>query len=153
MSQTYIHQMKSIGDQFEANAGALAYVARHWLKQSIYNEIDRIGPEDFKKALDSLEATFVIRLFAAFEGILKEHMAQHHSAIALPEDVSMYRLIDLAANRQTPPIGLPLRNRVHEVRRYRNSLVHSGAPAVPTVPFTEALSRLNTYLAKLPEPF
>ena len=153
MSSIYINKSKSIRSEFKANQDALAYIVRHWQKQAIYNEIDQVGPEDFKKALDNLEGTFVLRLFAAFEGMLKEHMAQHHPAITLPEDVSMYRLIDLVANRQTPPISLPLRQRVHEVRRYRNSLVHSGAPAVPTIAFAEALSRLNTYLAKLPEPF
>jgi hypothetical protein len=54
---------------------------------------------------------------------------------------------------QTPPIGLPLRQRVHEVRRYRNALVHvSAITGIPFL-FSEARSRLNTYLAKLPEPF
>jgi hypothetical protein len=91
-------------------------------------------------------------LFAAFEGALKEHLAEYHAGMAVPEDVRVVWLIDRVATLQTPHIGIPLRQRVHEVRRYRNALVHATVPAPLSLSFTEARARLNTYLDKLPEP-
>lgn len=154
MSQTYIRRLKRIGDEFVAARGALAYAAQNWQKHALYShrELEMIGPQDIKNAADNLETTFIIRLFAEFEGILKEHLTQHHAGIHLPEDARAVWLIDRVANLQTPHIGLPLRDRVHEVRRYRNALVHSSPVVIAPLLFVEASSRLNLYLDKLPEP-
>lgn len=155
MSRVYIQKLKSIGDEFSAAKGTLEYAALNWQKQALYNQqgLELIGPQDVRNAAVNLEATFIIRLFAAFEGMLKDHMAQHHSDIALPEDVRIVWLIDRVALLQTPHIELFLRERVHEVRPYRNALVHASAVATAPILFSEARSRLNTYLNKLPEPF
>jgi hypothetical protein len=44
-----------------------------------------------------------------------------------------------------------IRDGAHEVRLYRNSLVHPG-PTSPPVSFGEALGKLNQFLAPLREP-
>ena len=44
-----------------------------------------------------------------------------------------------------------VRDAVHEVREYRNSLVHERTDPAPPVALVEARSRLNTFLGKLPE--
>ena len=154
MSAIYINRIRRIKDEFVAAQGALAYVARNWQKQAIFNddELEAVGPQDIKNAADNMEATFIIRVFAAFEGMLKEHLAQHHSGIAMPDDVSVAWLIDRVATLQTPHIGTPLRNNIHHVRRYRNSLVHADAAIVSPLQLIEVCSRLNTYLDKLPDP-
>lgn len=154
MSSVYIRRLKDIGDEFIATRGALAYVGRNWQKHSLYNDTDlqAVGPQDVLNAAANIERTFIIRLFAAFEGMLKDHLAQQHPDIAVSDDASVAFLIDRVATLQTPHISNPLRQSVHEVRRYRNALVHSSPVTVTPLTFTQARSRLNTYLDKLPEP-
>ena len=77
MSRVYSDRLKSIGAEFAAAKSTLEYAALNWHKQALYAEpgLQLIGPQDIINAAANLEATFIIRLFAAFEGILKEHMA------------------------------------------------------------------------------
>jgi hypothetical protein len=154
MSSVYIRRVKRLNDEYLAARGALAYVARNWQAHTIFNasELEPIGPQDIKNAAEHLEETFIIRLFAEFEGMLKEYLAQHHPGIAVPEDARAVWLIDRVATLQSPHIVQPLRMRVHAVRRYRNALVHSGIMMPIPLQFGEARSSLNTYLDKLPEP-
>ncbi len=44
-----------------------------------------LKPKDFVLANQNLEATYFIRLYAEFEGILKDHLATNHSRIKVPE--------------------------------------------------------------------
>ena len=154
MSGVFISRVRSISDEFVASRGALAYVARNWQKLSVFNdtELEVIGPHDIQSAADNLEVTFIIRLFAAFEGMLKEHIGDHHRAITLPEDVRVVWLIDRVATLQARHIDPILRNRVHQVRGYRNALVHAAPTPATSLTFPEVRSCLNTYLDKLPEP-
>ncbi len=87
-----------------------------------------------------------------FEGILKEHLAQHHPNIHVPEEARAVWLIDRVAQRQSPPISLPLRSRVHEVRRYRNFLAHPSGRIPVETPFSTAIFRLSKFVDYLPEP-
>lgn len=155
MSATYIRHLRRIGRELLAAKGALNYAGRSWDRHDLANDSDlrEVGPQDIRNAADNLEATFIIRLFATFEGILKEHLAQQHPGIAVPEDARAVWLIDRAAVLQSPPIGAPLRQRVHDVRKYRNVLVHASSVLLPRMTFFEVLLRLITYLSKLPEPY
>lgn len=154
MSSVYIRNIRRIGREYEAARGALAYTERNWQKMALFNdsELEHVGPQDLRNAVNNLEATFIIRIFAAYEGMLKEHLMQHHAHIAVPEDARAVWLIDRVSTLQSPHIGTPLRNRVHDVRRHRNSLVHAVLAAPLPMTFDEVRSRLNTYLDKLPEP-
>ncbi len=99
-----------------------------------------------------MDAIFLIRLFSLFEGILKEHLTQHHPGISVPEEARAIWLIDRVAQRQTPPIGQALRSRVHEVRRYRNYLAQPSGRVPVETPFSMAIFRLSKFVDHLPEP-
>lgn len=103
-----------------------------------------------QRAADDLEATYFIRLFSVFEGILKEHMAESHPGIRVAEDVSAAWLIDRASKLQQPRIADLFRERIHSVRRYRNYLVHPGGNLPAFVQFSEALARLTRFADRLP---
>ncbi len=152
MSEIYARRLSRVQREYDASRDAVGYVIRNWDKQTISQVIPGTGLEDLRRAAGNLDAIFLIRMFSLFEGILKEHLAQHHPGITVPEEARAVWLIDRAAQRQTPPIGQPLRNRVHEVRRYRNYLTHpSGRVPVETL-FSTAIFRSSKFVDHLPEP-
>ena len=108
--------------------------------------------EQFKFALsdETVEDIFIIRLFAIFEGILKEHHAQFHTNDAAPDHASVSWYIDRLAFFNRSRISINIVANVHEVRKYRNSLVHS-LPNVTQFIFADALSDLSKFAIKLPE--
>ena len=153
MSQQYLRRLNQVKSDFDAADDALSYVSRNWDKNNISQEVSRSKLADFRKAQVGLETMFFIRLFATFEGILKQHLVERHSTLTLPEDPKAVWLIDRVGNLQRPRITLPLRVRVHDVRCYRNYLVHSGRHWMPQIVFIDALTGLGRFVSHLPEPY
>lgn len=155
MSDIYVRRLGRLRDEYQAARGALVYALEYWQTQSLYNfhSLERSSRDEVRRAAENLESTFFIRAFSVFEGALKEHLEKNHPVVAVAEDVSAAWLIDRVGALQDPPIRDPLRPLVHQVRRYRNYLVHPGAgPMPPLVTFQDALSRLSRFLDRLPEP-
>jgi len=152
MSEVYVRRLFRIQREYGATRDAAAYVLHNWHKQDIFRDIQGISEEDLRRAAGNLDAIFLIRLFSTFEGILKEHLAQHHPNIAVPEEARAVWLIDRVAQRQSPPIPASLKSRVHEVRRYRNYLTHASVGRPLETPFAMALFRLSKFVDRLPEP-
>ena len=93
---------------------------------------------------DNLEGTYLIRLFAAFESGLRSYWAALRDTSPPGKD-----LIDaIAARRKVPD---ELQHEVHEVRDYRNSLVHEGDEETAPVGLALARGRLCTFFARLPD--
>jgi len=152
MSINYVRLLQRVRDEHDVVDASLIYVREQWLRQNLSLAIRTATPEDLRRAVDDLDATYFIRLFSTFEGILKQHLAQHHPDLALEEDARAVVLIDRVAQLQHPQLSAPLRERVHEVRRYRNHLIHSGGGTPPVVLFVDALARLSKFVSHLPEP-
>lgn len=153
MSDKYIRRLGLVQSEYDAARDAIDYVLKNWHRQGVFGDIAGSSPEDFRRASANLEEIFFIRLFTMFEGLLKQHLSEHHPHLTIPEDAKSVWLIDRVSTLQRPRITAPLRDQVHEVRRYRNSLVHSGGFILPPVYFTEALARLSRFVSRLPEPF
>jgi hypothetical protein len=62
------------------------------------------------------------------------------------------QLINAVTKAERIKVDPVLRQKMDDVRDYRNSLAHSKRPSATRVSFVEALARLNTFLSKLPEP-
>ncbi|MBX9625956.1 MAG: hypothetical protein K2X82_19310 [Gemmataceae bacterium] len=92
----------------------------------------------------NLEGTYLIRLFAAFEAGLRSFWAT-----ARDTDPQTRDLIDAVASRVRVPDRL--RRDVHEVREYRNGLIHERADPTESVALGDARSRPQQYFARLPE--
>ncbi len=152
MSDALVRRLSRIRREYDATRDAAAYVLRNWQKQNIFDDIQGTSLEDLRRAAGNLDAVFVIRLFSTFEGILKEHLAQNHPTIRVPEEARSVWLIDRVAQRQSLPISASLKSRVHEVRRYRNYLTHPSAGHPFETPFAMALFRLSKFVERLPEP-
>lgn len=101
---------------------------------------------DVNATADNLEGTYLVRLFAAFEAGLRSYW----SSIRDTERVRATDLINSIATRRGVPDDVC--DEVHEVRKYRNGLVHEGESESEAEPVTlaTARSRLRTFLARLP---
>ena len=83
MSDTYIQRLRRIQTEQAATQMALAYVERNWQKHGIYHEAEMLTPGNFALVARNTEATYYIRLYAEFEGILKDHLTTNFSQYSL----------------------------------------------------------------------
>lgn len=97
-------------------------------------------------ALHRLEATYIIRLFSEFEGILRDHWALTRKA-RVPNRVET--LIDRLGSGRRFAIE---RSKAHQVQYYRNALVHQDASSVTAITFGDARRALNRFIASCLTP-
>jgi hypothetical protein len=154
VSAVYIQRLRSIRGEYDAAQEALQYILLHWQSQGIAGSIQTPGlsPKHFQTARANLETTYFLRLYSEFEGIMKDHLVTNHPSVAVPERPKVDELIAVVRRAVGFAIDPVLRSRLDEVRDYRNAIAHSQHGAVLPVTFADALSRLNTLLAKLPDP-
>ncbi len=160
MSQSHVFRLKKVKNEFDTSSAAVAYTAHYWHYQDkpIVPSDPRLlllrdmTLKEFEAALSpgTLESIFIIRLFAVFEGVLKDHHSLCHANDTVSPYASVSWYIDRIAFFNRERISDKLVENVHEVRKYRNSLVHS-LPNGNAIVFTEALADLSKFAAKLPE--
>lgn len=110
------------------------------------------SPRDLDAAAEQLEPTYLIRMWAEFETALRSY--RRHITGDPDDRIGTEGLINWTAGiRQGRAISQDVRDDVHEVHEYRNSLVHERDDQDPpaAIPIVVARRRLNTYLQKLPE--
>ena len=93
-----------------------------------------------------------MRLYAEFEGLLKDHLATNHPTVVLPRKPKVDEVIAAVVKAENLSVDPTLRRKINDVRDYRNSIAHSAREIVLFVRFSEALRALNTFVAKLPDP-
>ena len=152
MSDLYIQRLRSVQTELAAVRAALAYIERNWQKQDVYLDVNVLTLGDFGRAARRAEATYFIRLYAEFEGILKDHLETNHPRVAVPDKPKVDWLISRVIRAEGIAIGQPLRLKMDTVRDYRNMITHRHGRSKAFVLFDDALSVLNTFLAKLPDP-
>lgn len=93
---------------------------------------------------ENLEGTYLIRLFAAFESGLRSYWESRR-----PTKPPVRDLVNSVAGEH----GVPdeLRDQIHEIREYRNTLVHEAEQEAEPVALSAARGRLCTYFARLPD--
>ena len=99
-----------------------------------------------------MEVTYFVRLYAEFEGILKDHLATNHPAVVVPDKPKVDKLISLRVKAEGFTLDPALRHKMETVRDYRNSVAHRVRASAPSVTLVDALSSLNRFLARLPDP-
>ena len=107
-------------------------------------------PHHLAKAVAELEGTYLIRLWAVFETAWSSYWRY---ATHRPEGrIKAFPLIQWAEGVQEGrPIEAAITPLVHQVRAYRNDLVHDHQIPAPPVPIREARTYLSTHLSKLPD--
>lgn len=99
------------------------------------------------RAERDLETAYVARLFAEFEGILRQYLVANDPRLR-PASKSIYNVINRAASFWSIPDDI--RDSVHTAREYRNSVVHSNSRSRASISFRDVKSILSKFLAPLP---
>ena len=100
MSDLYIQRLRLIRDEFEVAHRSLSYVHQNWDGRSLSRVtlFQGIAKESVRPALRNIEVTYFVRLFAEFEGILKEHLGTNHPTVKIPaKPRGCYELFQSAA--------------------------------------------------------
>ena len=100
---------------------------------------------DYRNFRDNLEPTYLIRLFAEFEAGLREAWELAFRRTTSP---GVRDLIDSLYTQCFIPEAW--RDCVHQVRKYRNALVHEGGDDAQAIGMREACSDLCRFFGHLP---
>jgi hypothetical protein len=105
-------------------------------------------PRDLERTELALEKKYLVRLWAEFEGLLKDHLRERRPAVVIPDSPRVQWLISMTFKS---PLSLSRQHlsMLTNIRKYRNDLVHSEDGA-STVTFREALSCLSNAVSRLP---
>jgi hypothetical protein len=139
--------------------GRMRAIEREWLVASIAAEDlgerlradpsalagERLKIADYRSFRDDLELTYFIRLFAEFEAGLREAWAIAFRQSTTPR---MQDLIDSIAARCH--ISPSWRDDAHNIRAYRNALIHEGGEEAQPIGLREACSGLCRFFSGLP---
>jgi hypothetical protein len=108
--------------------------------------LDRVlRVRDVREAVEKLEGTYVVRLFAEFETCLRTYWLAARSTD--PPSRTKDLLDGIGATRRIPHDDIQF---AHAVRDFRNALVHERAEVVPTIEIARARGYLCRYLRHLP---
>jgi hypothetical protein len=100
---------------------------------------------DYRNFRDNLESTYLIRVFAEFEAGLREAWALAFRQTTSPR---MRDLIDSFSARCI--ISQEWCDCAHEVRAYRNALIHEGDGEVQPIGIREACGWLCRFFSRVP---
>ena len=152
MSRVYIQRLRDIRDDLDITRETFAFLRLNWHRQEVADYFRLRTQQRVQQAEASLETTYFVRLTAEFEGILKDHLRSNHSGVHIPSNARIAWLISRTVQRESITVSVDLRIKLNEVRDYRNALAHGGVPVL-VIPFATALSRYNTFLNYLPDPY
>jgi hypothetical protein len=132
----------------------LARVAVDRLKADVIATPELLGKNDearkyLRGADRNLEATYIVRLFAAFEAALRSYDRAKHNDPARRTDASV--MIDEIGGKRGRGIQMGVRQRAHEVRRVRNYWAHESEEDPGPMAVDEARARLQAYLHDPPK--
>jgi hypothetical protein len=146
MSHRLISHLKAVRDEYFATRTSLALTQRQW--PTVHAEPELAGQtfQALQLAVKNVEATYIARLFAEFEAILRGQYPHSRPGRLVPDN-SDGLINGLGRHYRIPAEH---RERVHKVRRFRHSVAHADPGAEP-VPFVDALSWLNRYLSFIPD--
>jgi hypothetical protein len=102
-----------------------------------------IAIHDLDVASDRLEGTYLVRLFAEFETSLRKLWATFRETSPATGDL----LNGVGAKCRIPHDQI---SNAHQVREYRNALVHEREERAASIPISEARSHLCRFLSRLP---
>jgi len=118
------NRLRRVRDEFDAGRFALEHILGQWNSDpsvAIAAQSTGVTAAELRRCARSLELTFVLRLFAEFETILRDFW---RNGIGRTTDPEMRQLIEsVGRRRNVPPTDL---RGAHEIREYRNAIVHDG---------------------------
>ncbi len=143
------HEMHDTVFEYQVVAAAVVRYQADVLAANVHLP-EGTQPHHLAAAVEELEGTYLIRLWAVFETAWKSYW--RHATNRPDGRIRAFDLIQWAQGVQEGrPVDASITPLVHQVREYRNFLVHERDNPAPPVPIREARTRLSTHLAKLPD--
>src|SRR5438067_302796 len=119
MSHWLIQRLGAVSDEFEAARSALGLAVRLWPVVHREEEVSGQRLAAFRRAGDNVEATYVLRLFAEFESILRRQYPHSRPRRRTRVPKTSDDLINRLAAHYRMPAG-DVAN-VHRIRLFRHS--------------------------------
>jgi hypothetical protein len=143
--QRRLERMRAIEREWRVATIAAERLGEHLRANPSALDDKQLKPTDFRNFRDNLEPTYLIRVFAEFEAGLREAWA-----LALHQTTSpqMRDLIDAFSARCV--ISQEWLDCAHEVRAYRNALIHEGDGDVQPVGLLDACGWLCRFFSRVP---
>ncbi len=143
--QVRLERLRAIEREYEV-ALAAAEVLQEQLRQNpSAMDDEQLRFRDYRNFPNNLEPTYLIRIVAEFEAGLREAWRDVYQRTTHPH---LTDLIESFAAQCLIPQDW--RDHVHEVRVYRNALVHEGADDATSIPLGEARGHLCRFFSQLP---
>jgi hypothetical protein len=139
-------RLQAIQQQFHVAATAVSRLARDLRQDPAALRKEGLLPGDVVRCGARLEETYIVRLFSEFEATLRSACRALWPRMAFGR-TPVRTLMNRLAARQS--IVFDIHDRAHDVRKYRNSLVHHSPYAV-ALALHECRSRLAQFLSYLP---
>jgi hypothetical protein len=147
MSGEEVEQLRSILNEFQAANKALDILETTWAVLHVRIDPTITTLDHVQNALENLEATYIVRIFAEFETILRNTpRPQRFRGRQLPTRTRDL-ITRVASDQSIPDIT---RDKADNVRRLRNAIVHDSSEPYEIVTIEEALRYLSRFVAKLP---
>lgn len=153
MSATYLRQVELVEAEFRTALSPARFILENWHRQDV---IERFAGsavttrQSFLTVAENLEATYFVRLFARFEGLLESHLRTNHPSTDIPRDRKVDWLIATVDKRERIRLGPNWRRRYEQIRTTRNNIAHGRMQL--TVTFDEAKAVLAKFVDRMPEP-
>jgi hypothetical protein len=146
MSHRLIQRLAAVEAEYRATRAALAFTAGHWSGRHDAPELHGVTRSELDAATQNVQATYIVRLFAEFEAILRAQYPATRPGRRLPPTSAS--LIDAFGSYYRVPAQA--RDNAHTVRRFRHSIAHAD-PSDDQMTFSSALSWLNRFLSFIPD--
>jgi hypothetical protein len=141
------NMLARVRDELEAARYALSTIARTWdehLTAAPAPGGRSLSAGDVRRCLENLELTYILRLFAAYEALLRDFWLTGVGRATEPE---LKPLMDSIARRRNMDAKTLMS--AHDVRDFRNKIMHRNVHSL-RFDFGECAKILGTYVSWLP---
>jgi hypothetical protein len=153
VSAIYLRQIEAVESEYRTAQAAVRFVLANWHKEDVIRGfVDQLGGsrQDLENAAANFEATYFVRLFARFEGILESHLTTNHPLTVMPRDRKVDWLVGTVDRRERIRLGPNWRRRFEQVRQTRNDIAHGRNQLAVT--FDEGKAILSKFVNRMPNP-
>jgi hypothetical protein len=152
MSEIYSKRLRNIFDEYNASKIALSVAFIHFDSPTVSRSIGDVTKHQIKASIDHLDNTFIVRLFAEFEGILKDHLKDNSLLPKDEKNVKIDYLISKVYRLEKKTMDPKLRSKFEDLRAYRNGIAHRNSSSFAPIKMEIALNILVKLTIFLPDP-
>ena len=140
----WLRRLKDSEERYRTARWALG-VARRGVAEGRIGTTEEVTVAAVDRVLRESEDVYLVQLFAVFEEACRRCLGDHHGR---DPHIRTRDLIDTLAARWS--VTGEVRRRVHEIREYRNRLIHSGDDQ-PALEYGTARTNLSRFLGCAPD--